>query len=218
MSNEARDWKLEILKRIGDLSAEDRTTTAIALVDAALALLAQQYPASLSDDDRRKVKENYKGATDELVAERAMSEEGVVIAMGAGLQMAVIAMDYSPLSHAKSEMDEDFKLSKEVMTPLVAACDDIFAKAQKAGLSHFGCAAMMIHLAAHRSVELGVPRMKLARPLMDAVGKLFDTGPAMSEEELDEHLIATIREKMSVSREVAKRYVKLAKAQRGQKL
>lgn len=211
MTDPNRDLKSEIVKRVQDLASLDRTATAVALVDAALTIFAQQFPATLTDDERRKVQESYPPATDELIAERTMSEQGVVFALGAGVQMATIAIDYTPLSHAKPEMDSDFGLSQEVMTPVVQACEDVFSTGQQAGLSVFGTAALMIHLASHKAVEMGVNRMKLARPLLDALGKLFDSGPAMSSEEVDEMLIAKLREQMGISRVEAKRYIKFAK-------
>lgn len=216
MNEQARNLKLEVLKRVEDLAAQDSTSTAVALVDAALAILARQFPATLSDYDRSRVQDNYPHATDELVAERAMSQEGVVTAVAAGIQMATIAMDYSPLSHAKEDMDRDFALSQEVMAPIVQAGEKMFVNGPQAGLSVFGVAALMIHLASQRAVELGVHRLKIARPLLEALGNALDSGASTSTEELDELMIATLRERMGISREVAKRYVKLAKEKQGQ--
>lgn len=214
MNEQGPALKLEVLKRVHDLAASDRTSTAVALVDAALTLLAQQFPAELNDEGRKLVQENYPPATNELISERAMSDEGVALALAAGVQMAQIAIDYSPLSNAKREMDGDFKLPRDVMQPVVLASEDVIVKARNAGLSDFGTAALMIHLAAHRALEHGVSPLKVARPLLEALGKVLDSDRELSSEDVEERAIAALREQMGISREVAKRYIKMAKQQR----
>jgi len=204
MDYPAHGLKLEILKRIEDLVASDRVQTASALIDAALAILVQEFPADLDASDRRLVQENYPQATDELVAARAMSEQGVVTALALGIQMGTIAIDYSPLSHTP-EMERDVALPTDAVRPLVQVCEHLFDKAAQVGLSAFGMATLMTGTATREAVARGVHPMKLARPLLEAVGNALEPNAPMTQAEHDEGAIRALRDRFGVSREAAKR-------------
>lgn len=204
MSYPAYDLKMEVLTRVDDLVANDRIQTAAVLIDAALTLLAQQFPPNLDANERRLVQENYPEATDELVAARAMSEEGVVTALVLGIQMGEIAIDYSPLSHTP-EMEHDLALSAEVVSPIVQACEDLFDNADRIGLSAFGMATLMMCSATRKATKRGVHPMKLARPLLETLGRVLEPNAPLAHGEHNESAIRALRERLGVSRETAKR-------------
>lgn len=201
-----------IAKRIEDLVALDANGTAISLIPVALGILAKHYPPDLDDDARHCIRDNYPDATDALIAERAMSQEGVTLAIVAGTEMARIALDYSPLSHTKPEMDRDFQLPGETMRPITQMLVNAFDSAEEAGMSSFGVATTMILLAVVKAKEKGVVGLKLIRPLLDAISKAID-GPMkpLSEKEVEEVAIAALCEQMGISRTTAKKYVAMAK-------
>lgn len=202
----------EITRRIEDFASTDVEGTACSLIMAALGVLAKKYPADLNDIDRSRIRDNYPDATDAMIAERAMSEEGTYIAIAAGLQMSRIALDYSPLSHCQTEMDKDFKLPDEVTGAASQRLVTAFAEAKSSGFSAFGSATMMILLGVVMAKNSGVPSMKLMRTLSDAMSKVFDDdGGGISAEEKEDQIIAALCQQMGISRATAKKYVENAK-------
>ena len=208
----SKSLQSEIARRIEDLSTADPEGTAVTLVLVALGILAKKFPPNLDDKSRQHIMDNYPSATEELISQRAMAEHGVVMAVAAGIQMARIAVDYSPLTHVKLEMDKDFTLPEEVLKATTSAMTNTFDKAIENGISPFGAAATMILLATVKAKQHGVTGLKIIRPLLDAMNKgLEGDGPSLSEEEATENAIRLLREQLGISRKAALQYVAYAK-------
>lgn len=199
-------------ERIDDLVKLAPDATAVSLVMVALRILAGQYPPDLDDVGRGRIRDNYPSATDELIAERSISQEGVILAVLMGTEMARIAVDYTPLSHTKPEMDCDFQLPDDTMRSLTASLLSTFDKGTAAGVSPFGVATTMILLGVVKAKEQGVTGLKLMRPLLDAISKALDGGAATpTAQEVEELAIEALCEQMGISRTTAKKYVAIAK-------
>jgi len=202
----------QITERIDDLAKLEPDATAVSLVMVALRILARQYPPDLDDVGRERIRDNYPSATDALIAERSIGQEGVILAVLMGTEMARIAMDYSPLSHTKQEMDRDFQLPDSTMRSLTTSLLAAFDKGTAAGISSFGVATTMILLGVVKAKEEGVSGLKLMRPLLDAISKAMDgSGAPPTEREIEEFAIAALCEQMGISRTTAKKYVAMAK-------
>ena len=202
--------KAELTKRIQDLAEADLEGTAIALFDLALTLLTKRYPANLDDTTRTKIKAAYPPATDALMAERATSEGGVAMALAATSSMALIALDYSPQSHASAETKKDSELGVAGKTAAALAAK-AFEGALETGISPYGAAATLILSAVLRGRQNGVGGQQLARILMEAVPLTSPPMPLLTEKEVEAKALKALCEQMGISMSEAKKYLKMAK-------
>lgn len=202
----------DISQRIADLTAADPDGTAVTLILVSLGILAKKYPPHLDDEARRRILDNYPSATEELMSERSMAEDGVVMAVAAGSQMARIAVDYSPVTHMKPEMEKDLALPAAVGKSTTASMVSAFDNAVSSGMSPFGAATTMILLATVKALDSGVPGLQLIRPLLDAIDKaISDNEAPLSEEEATENATQFLCKQMGISRKTAMQYVDYAK-------
>jgi hypothetical protein len=196
--------KEEIERRIEDLIAQDPDTTGLALTLVSLGIFSRQYPAEIDSEERRLIMDNYPEATDDLIAERAMSQSGVNTAIGTAVKMARIAHDYSPLSNISEDIKNDFSLPDSTRSALQDTLIKVFVEANTGGISAFGVATMMIMTAVQVGLIKGVSGLKMMRPLLQQMT------PAMEKSEIEnrERVLQQISKKMRISKEEAEKYLK----------
>ena len=211
---ERRLRQAELKERLADILARDGDTAVVDLLNLALALWAERYPANLSDADKEKVSQNFEGATPSLIAERALSEEGVMMAMVALVQTATIAIDYRPESNCKDVVDADVAQNTAAKA-FVPALQGAYQQATAAGLSPYGASSMMILFGAVLGLKKGLNWQLLARPLLETLGKTMEmggVGSPISEAEAEERALQALMANMGISRTTARQYVARAKA------
>lgn len=205
----------EIYSRISDLSAgnESHVSTALALV--IIKVLNSAHKPDLSQENLLLIKENYPPATKKDIEERGLSEEGVMHALALFNHASKIVLDYSPLTNAhaeqKADLSEDGK-QHQAQESAMAAYEQI----KKLGFSAFGASTTLILVASVLGINDGVSRFKLARPLLEASGKVLDGSArsAKSPEEMkaiEEMAISAVCQQMGISRKEALKYLKAAK-------
>lgn len=212
---ERRKRQAEIKERLADIIARDPDKAAIDLLNLALALWAERYPAQLSALELEKVGQNFQGATPSLIAERAMSEEGLLMAMVSLAHTATIAIDYSPDSFCKNLVDADMAHERAGKS-FAGALQGAFKQATADGLSAYGAMSMMILFGAVFGTKAGLKWPLVSRPLIETLGKAMELGapPQISEGEAEEQAIRILMQQMGISRQVALRYVAHHRAQR----
>lgn len=79
----AKNVKLQkaILERLDDLVAQDPESVAVAMATSILPVLATKYGASQGPQNLAAIQKNYPDATPALARERALTEEGVHLAV-----------------------------------------------------------------------------------------------------------------------------------------
>lgn len=207
-----------IKERLGDLIAGDVGGVAIDLTTLSISLLAQRYPATLSDADKQKIKENYPLATDALIAARAMSEEGVLNAVVLAKQASTIAIDYFAQSTCAAAKKQDEAHHAHVRRVLVPQLEAVFKNSVTAGMSPFGVATMMILTGAITGVNQGVHWTAMMRPLLEVVAPITKLRPrtvapqdvVLSKED-ENRILKTVMQEMGISRSTAKKYLAHAK-------
>lgn len=209
--DEISERQTQITHRLEDLIQQAPEDTAISLITVALSIYAKIYPPTLGAKERSLIRENYPDATDKLIADRSMSETGVFMAVATASEMARIAIDYSPLSHVKVDMDRDMALGDQVVGAVAKHMGQAFTNSVGEGLSPFGAAATMILQAVMTGKGHGVSGFKLIRPLLDALTIALDGYPMRSEAEVESAALDVISEQMGISRHEAKRYLAMAK-------
>lgn len=204
-----------IESRIQDLLDNDPTEVCIDLINLAISTYAKTYKPSLTPVEIQKIKDNYPDATSALITERAMAEDGLELAVSSALYMAKIAIDYSPLSHCKNDMDRDETLHTPAQKQLNNNLHEAYQEGTLDGMSPFGVSACMILNGAFMGMEAGVSWPMLCRPLLDAIELVMEKQIKPSQEEIEEMVIAQIMSQMDVSRAVAKKYIANAKKHTG---
>lgn len=187
------------------------------LVSLAIAVLAGKYPATLTKQEKEKIRDNFPGATDSLITERALSRDGLVTALALTAQMGQIVIDYSPLSHCKPSVENDKKQQSVVRDILEPQLSATYEAAVSAGLSPYGASTMLIALGALYGTERGVSWAAIARPLLESIELAMRQSMPRSSEftpEAEEQAIRTLMGMMGISRAEAKKYAEAAKKMR----
>lgn len=205
----AVDIKDEILERVADLFEEYPHDVAMALSLASVSAFAKIYPAKLTAGTKKIIKTNYPDATDDLMAERAISAAGAKSSICTSIISAQIAMDYSPLSCVKAQMDTDMALPPSGFE--VAHKEVILAfKAVRAiGFSSFGAASMMIGLSAQMAKAEGAGPFELMRPLLETALSVFEDDKSPHRQaERDRAVMDAVCKEMCISQAEYKRLLK----------
>lgn len=199
----------EISKRIEDLYVgnEDEVSSALSLV--ILKILNSKYKPDLSKSNVELIKGNYPEATDRDMKERGLSDKGVAQVLAIAQMTSIMALDYSPLANALSEQQKDLALKNSHQAQEFAG--EAYLKMKEIGFSSYGTAATMIMLATLFARREGVPLFKIARPLIEALGKAFE-GAYANEKEAEEAAIAALCKQMGISRKEALKYIESFKA------
>lgn len=202
----------EILSRIDDIVKEDPNAAGVALMIAALQLFAKVHPLQLDRESRALIEENYPPATPELMAKRAMTDEGVHFVVASALQIARIANDYSPNSHTKNLIDADMALGEKQRQTVNQMIAKTFDTVESTGASAFGTAATMILLAVIKAQERGVNGFQLTRVLLDGLNAALGFRAGGSPTAFDEEAaIAAVASQMGISKATVRKYFDLAK-------
>lgn len=199
----------DILKRVADLLERDPTGTPTALALASVKAHAKSYPPKLTAAARNTIKANYPDATDDLIAERAMSDYGTSLSITSSIVAAQIAMDYSPMSYMEDQLTADQALPDENMDAAQAAVGRTYKEIRELGLTPFGAASMMIALASEMACEQGLSVYQLLRPLLETAldGVSTERTPQM-QKDIDEAKLDLVSSCMNISRDQAKKYLK----------
>lgn len=203
--------------RIADLILEAPTEVVASLGNLIIKILAQQFPANLSKTDKQLVLSNYPQATDALIAERAMSIEGLMYVTALTGQINIIALDYTPTSNTKDFVKIDESVGANVGPQISAALDKVFADGLQQGMSPFGVGTLMILTGVILSIRSGVAWPAIAKTLVESIDHSVQFGTKASPprpEDVDaalESAIPMIMSQMGISRAAAKRYAAAAK-------
>lgn len=206
-----------IRARLADLIEADPLDVAITLGNLALAIFAQRFPAQPSEAEKGLIQENYPQATDDLIAERAMNEEGLIYAVTSFNQLARICIDYSPESNTKAAVGLDTTTGPHVAPGLQKSLDALFAETVKAGMSPFGVGTMMILSGMVLAVRQGVTWPAITRTLLESVehaqGIAMRTRKPSAEDiaQAEENALQVVMAQMGISRTTARKYLAAAK-------
>lgn len=201
--------KDEILTRVADLIESSPAEAAGGLALASVDAFAKTYPAKLTAAVKKIIRKNYPDATDELIAERAMSDLGTSLSIASSIVTAQIAMDYSPLSYVMDQLASDEALPSEKMEEAQAAVVRAFEEVRAIGLTPFGAASMMITISAGLAREDGASAYQLLRPLLETAqhGLESERSPQM-QKEIDDLALDAISKQLGISRAAAKQMLK----------
>lgn len=209
-----RRKQAEMAARIGpDLQEKPEQVIGV-MCGVAVAALAKRFPPQLSAADRRAIKENYPDATDDRIEERAMGEEGVMVALAAAEMMARIAVDYTASSAIKQDMAKDDEVASTVGSRLQMSLFESMEVAVASGMTPFGAMATAVLIGAHFGKVKGLAPAKVVRPLLDGISFAIQDGPQRSAAEDEERAISHLMRVMAISRAQAKRYLKMAIARK----
>lgn len=209
--DEISENQKQIKTRLADLIQQAPEQTALALVMTALSIFADIYPPTLSAKELKKIRDNYPSATNDLIQERAMAQAGVVMAVATACEMARIAIDYSPLSHMKPDMEHDIALGVKSREAVAVRLEQTYKDVLGQGLSPFGASVTTILHAVVMGKKHGASGFALIRSLLDAVTLALDGVPMRSEAEFESAALDALSEQLGVSRETAKKYLAMAK-------
>lgn len=196
----------DILARVADLLSIYPAETAAALSLASTYAFAKIHPAKLTAANKKIIKQNYPLATEELMADRAMSELGMNLSISSSIIAAEIAMDYSPLSYVKDQFEADMAIPKERFAEAQNAVLKAYSEVRATGFSAFGTASMMIALAAVYAKKEGATKYQLMRPLLETAKNGLDEKLTAHS---DDAAIEALSRQMGISRAAVKRMLNM---------
>lgn len=164
---------------------------------------------SLSAPERAAIYSNYPDATEELIAVRSLSEDGLREA-AANLSYTIkMYLDYSPLSNVAKELEGDSKLSEEANSDVVYALEALWREAKAKGFSAYGATAVLVLHSVMFAKCDGLHWTKLLRLMIDALGLVLPraTRP-VTKAERDKHIAAGLAAAMGISERTARKYIK----------
>lgn len=203
----------EIKIQINDIIASDPQEAASALMLIIVEIYSKLYPANLSSEEVSLVKSNSPSVTDELIPQRAMSRKGVEFVLSTASTLSQIAIDYSPLSNVKAEIERDSAAGDGVMTDFSTSVIETYFKGIKAGMTDFGVSATMTHTAIDLAKYNGVDGIKLSRILLDVLGRSFMPNKKITNDKTaEERAISALCNQMGISRTTALKYIDSFKA------
>lgn len=205
--DEITQTQKQIESRLADLIQQAPEETALSLVKTVLSIFAEVYPPTLSEKEIQQIRDNYPSATNKLIRERAMAEEGVIMAVATASEMARIAIDYSPLSHMKPDMDHDMALGEKTKEAVAGRLEQNYKDVLAQGLTPFGASSATILHAVVQGKKHGASGFALVRSLLDALTLAVDGDPMESEEEFESAALNAVSEQLGLSRETAQKYL-----------
>lgn len=202
--------KNEIARRIEDLAAEDPLMVATMLALNSIEILSTNFPAKLDASAKALVKDNYPDASDRLINQRSLNEQGLQYALGIAANMARIVVDYSPLSNVKNETVQDFSLDRKAENQIHERIADTYAQNCLNGYTAFGSAASMILMATKMALSAKVSPIKLMRPLLDAMELTLKEASEGSDsyKEMEEAAVRAVADQLGISIQQARKYLK----------
>jgi hypothetical protein len=196
-------------ERIADLLPGNVREAGTLVGGVLLKILVDRHPASLSQADKDKIRGNDPEATEELIAERSLSDQGAGIALELLTVLSNIVLTYNPASHFTSLMARDGRFMPMVEPMVSELLEDLWDEAEASGMSSFGVACTTIGVATDIAIERGVPWALLARPLNDATMAALAIRQQTAAEaaENKEEAITLAMRRMGISRAAAKKYL-----------
>lgn len=199
----------DILARVADLLSIYPAETAAALSLASTYAFAKIHPAKLTAANKKIIKQNYPLATEELMADRAMSELGMNLSISTSIIAAEIALDYSPLSYVKDQFDADMALPKELFAEAQIAIQTAYTEVRSIGLSPFGAMSMLIALGSAFAKEDGATKYQLIRPLLETAKTGLEEKLTAHTAHSDDAAIEALSRQMGISRAAVKRMLNM---------
>lgn len=191
------------------------------LVEPGLDMLAVGHrPAAVTDAGFAPIRDNYLNATPELVALRAVDEQGFVTPLSETIGVARMYLDHSTLSHREADMEADEGSATASGSRLAAGVRGrgLFDERATSDIGPFGTCAPVVLSAAQERLRRGPPWAKVARVAVDAVQLAVAAGmtgrslpPPKDVQAVEERAVEPLVEAMRISRAEAKRYVAMAK-------
>ena len=205
-----RRVKTAILERVQDLSSEKNL--AYALIETGFDIIAGQHrPAKLTPADRAAIRKNYAEATPRLIASRAVDEAGLAEVVAVAETYARIYIDYSPLSHWKTDLQQDQKRDAGLAEEADGLIDALHERWLAAGVSRFGICCVLVLTTVQAALRGGLAWPKVVRICLDAI-QMARRGQAGSSPELTE---AEIQEVLAayggLSKAAARKYIAAVK-------
>lgn len=199
-------------RRLSGLSKVDDPHHVVScLADLCVAMLAKAHPAQLLPADRKKIRANYGNATDDLIDERAMTEEGLMWALAISTQVAHIAIDNSASSHCKEMMGNDDAIDPTIGQELAKQISSASQQAKSRGMSAFGVACTAILVSVVRAKESGVRFPLLVRPLLDSIDLAAKEQNSKPTFDIEEDAVRMVAAQLGISIPAARKYAKQAK-------
>ncbi len=199
--------------------SDDPFHQGVMLLDAALALFAKSAPAKLSKSDRAHLKSLIPGdITDDLITERAMTENGAAIAIGSFNTVAKIVNDYVASSDVRAMVESDNKpaFQRPDSPPRKAskALSAAFTAALADGTSAFGVTALFLIATVVSARNAGLGTFQINRALMDVLDfnlKHHQPQTPQSIREVEDQAVASVMRQMGISEKEARSYLAHAK-------
>lgn len=152
---------------------------AVYLATTALAMLAEKYPRKLDDEELKKVSSNYQDATPAKVAERAMTDEGVLAAANLGCALMCMAIDNSPSSYVADIADSDVAIFADgaLMEEFLDQLTMMQERLRAAGVSEFGIRALIASNGVLKTQGIGEapPLMQHLRLMAELAGSVLES-------------------------------------------
>lgn len=200
----------EILARVADIFEECPEDVAAALALASVSAFAKIYPAKLTAKTKKIIKSNYPDATNELMADRAMTDLGTGQSISTSIISAQIAMDYSPLSFTKDQVDADMAMPPEELEQAQNVVLFAFESVVERGYSPFGAATMMIGIGSAMARDNGTSPFQLLRPLLETALEGIEEfmSPPTSLTAAEEEAVKAVSKQIGISRSALERILK----------
>jgi len=208
-----RRLKIAILERVQDLPGAEHL--AYALIETGFDMIAGQHrPAELTPADRAAIRDNYADATPKLIASRAVDEAGLAEMVAVAETYARIYIDYSPLSHWKTDFRQDEKYDAGLAEDATELIDALHKRWLAAGVSQFGICCVLVLTTVQVALRHGLAWPKIVRVCLDAI-QMSRRGHAGSRPEPSEaEILKEFAERVGISKAAARKYINLVKAEK----
>jgi hypothetical protein len=206
-----RRLKIAILERVQDLGRAEHL--AYALIETGFDIIAGQHrPAELTPADRAAIQDNYADATPKLIASRAVDEVGLAEVIGVAETYARIYIDYSPLSHWKTDLRQDEMRDAGLAEDATELIDALHERWLAAGVSQFGICCVLVLTTVQVALRRGMAWPKIVRICLDAI-QMSRRGQAGPPPEFSEaEILKEFAERVGISKAAARKFMALVKA------
>ena len=130
----------EILARIEDIANDDPYVAAMDLAGASLLLFSKLYPGAVDEEINDQIKATNNHETDEEVAARSISNEGLIHALRSLYKSAEVALNHSPLGQCQAFVSQDESLPDPPFSQLDESVSSAFDRAIEHSVTPFGAA------------------------------------------------------------------------------
>jgi hypothetical protein len=208
-----------IAQRLDELPFRDPFPFLVDLTSFQVARLAELHPPEQrTERDLQLIRQNNPTATPDVILERSMSFEGVIMMLTLARLGSEIALDYHPDSKVQEFLAQDDGPSAKVAArKLTGMLTSVFQRAVDDGLSPYGAAALMNLVGTSEALQSKVHRLAVAKQLIETLGYVIEGRPpfdtpveARSVKDLlradEDEIVGSLAQQLGVSRSTARRY------------